>query len=119
MKVCCEDFLTKFSNSGSTYDFNTACKQPLHRHMIVNQSFHYPYTFFAAMVAVICPLVLLPIGSGGYWAKPILEGEDLEETENAENTRPLLVSPPDKIQSCQADDANLSSKRILMVDKYL
>ena len=90
-------------------DFALQCKHTRHRGMIVTQRFYDPYPSFAAMVAVICPLLLLPIGSGGYWAKPVLEGQDLEDSENAENTAPLLVSFPSRAQSRQADNVNLRS----------
>ncbi len=51
-----------------------------------------PLHCVAGMVAVICPLVLLPIGSGGFWAKPAIEGQDVDEGEDLGETGALLVS---------------------------
>lgn len=63
------------------------------------------------MVAVICPLALLPIGSGGYRAKPAIEGQDTEDMENEEDTATLLVSPHTRFQkSSQALTSSLDTK---------
>lgn len=51
-------------------------------------------TLAVGMIAVVIPLALLPLGSGGYWARPALEEDGAQQDDQTPGSRvPLLVSP--------------------------